>query len=124
MTEETEPWNGLNDEDDESQVCSVPGCGRHHWDDGAPLTDFRVIVLPGEEGYSDVSQLLCMQHSDEIRRKLIDLGFGSHNHHGTCTLDAEDTCGGYGKCQTPAEYGPELVRPAASSYKKVVEEDI
>lgn len=89
----------------------------HHWDDGAPLTDFTVTILPGEEGYSEVTQILCQEHNIEVTKVLIVLGFGSHNHHGTCTLDAQEQCGGYGKCPTPADYGPELVVPSTSTYR-------
>lgn len=110
----TEPFVRV-DYDDEDQVCSRPGCGRHHFDDGAPLMDFAIVCAPGEEGYSEVSQLLCMEHSTDMVLALRALGFASHNHHGTCTLDAE-VCGGYGRCLTPAEYGPELVRPENSTF--------
>lgn len=115
----TEPFVRV-DYDDEDQVCSRPGCGRHHFDDGAPLCDFTILVAPGEEGYSEVTQVLCMEHSAEMVLALRLLGFSSHNHHGTCTLDAE-VCGGYGRCPTPAEYGPELVLPDNSSFDTHVE---
>lgn len=103
------------DMDDENEVCSWPGCGAHHFDDGAPLMDFTVTCSPGEEGYSEVTQLLCMAHTEMMVKELLRLGFGSHNHHGTCTLSAEDTCGGYNKCPHPATYGAELVRPETST---------
>lgn len=108
------------DLEEAEKVCSRPGCGLHHWDDGAPLTPFTVTVLPGEEGYSEVTQILCQEHNIEVAEALIALGFGSHNHHGTCTLDANafgTACGGYGKCPHPAEYGPEIVLPETSTYR-------
>ena len=99
------------DYDDETLACSYPGCGLHHWDDGAPLCDYTVVTCPGEEGYAEVTQIFCMEHSQWVVDELLKLGFKSHNHHGTCGLPADDECGGYGKCAAPSEYGPELVQP-------------
>lgn len=110
--------------EEDAEVCSRPGCGFHHWDDGAPLTPVKVEILPGEEGYAEVTQLLCQQHLVEVAEALINLGFGSHNHHGTNMLDSHAyaplgviDCGGYGKCSHPAEYGPEVVTPETSTYR-------
>lgn len=102
---------------EEAEVCSRPGCGFHHWDDGAPLTPVKVEILPGEEGYAEVTQILCQQHLVEVAVVLIELGFGSHNHHGTNILDLDLECGGYGKCPHDVEYGPEIVSPETSTYR-------
>lgn len=99
---------------DYGDVCSVPGCGVLFEDEGY-LIDITVLTSPGEEGYAEVTQQLCQHHYEEIAPKLMALGFKSHNHHGTNLLDAEDECGGYGKCPHPVEYGPELVVPSEPS---------
>lgn len=101
------PWNGREDED---HICSVPGCGVTQEDLGY-LIYITVLTNPGNEGYAEVTQALCQQHYEKAADVLMELGFKSHNHHGTNLLDAEAECGGYGKCPHPAEYGPELVQP-------------
>jgi hypothetical protein len=107
------PWDKW---EDENHVCSVPGCGRVADDDGYPtLIYVTVLTCPGEEGYAEVTQCFCQAHFEEKSQALIDLGWASHNHHGTNLLDAEETCGGYGRCPTPAEYGAELVQPVKKS---------
>lgn len=107
-----DPWDGIERETD---VCSVEGCGRTGDDEGWPtLIYITVLTSPGEEGYAEVTQAFCQEHYEEVAPALMALGFRSHNHHGTNLLDGEDECGGYGKCPTPAEYGPELVQPQAA----------
>lgn len=86
------------DYDDETLACSYPGCGLHHWDDGAPLCDYTVVTCPGEEGYAEVTQIFCMEHSQWVVDELLKLGFKSHNHHGSYPVRIR-------------EYGPELVQP-------------
>lgn len=93
----------------EGGVCSVPGCGIS-FDDLGYLIDITVVTSPGEEGYAEVTQWFCQTHYEYMRNQLLSLGFGSHNHHGTNLLDAEDECGGW-TCPHPVEYGPELVVP-------------
>lgn len=95
---------------DDGDVCSVTGCTTG-FDDLGYLIDVTVLTSPGEEGYAEVTQWFCQEHYEEIAPKLMALGFKSHSHHGTNLLDAEDDCGGYGKCPHPVEYGPELVVP-------------
>lgn len=104
----TEPWDRVEREE---TVCSYPGCQTLGDDEGWPtLIHITVLTSPGEEGYAEVTQALCEEHYEIVAPALMALGFKSHNHHGTNLLDAEAECGGYGKCPTPAEYGPELVR--------------
>lgn len=108
MTDEglTAPWDGQWRDDDRCSKCGVVG-----WEEDGYLIYITVLAHPGEEGYVEVTQALCQRHYEEVAPVLLSLGFKSHNHHGTNLLDAEDECGGYGKCATPAEYGPELVSP-------------
>lgn len=74
---------------------------------GMPLTDAKVVVAYGEEGYSNIEKWVCGAHlawlQDEFRR----LGFVSH-HHGSTTLLEDPSCPGYetyGACPTPRGYG-------------------
>lgn len=102
-----EPWDRVERDED---ACSWPGCKVEFWEQGYRIY-ITVLTSPGEEGYAEVTQAFCQEHYEFTARVLMSIGFKSHNHHGTNLLDAEDECGGYGKCPTPAEYGPELVQP-------------
>ena len=106
----TVPWDGNEDED---HVCSLPGCGAKAWDvDGCPLTYVTVVTQVGEEGYGEVTQVLCNYHLRMVLDGLMLLGFVSHNHHGTQMLDDYVVCGNCGnRCNHHTEYGPELVQP-------------
>lgn len=103
----TPPWDGIEREE---TPCSVGDCTTTAADEGwSTLIHITMLTSPGEEGYAEVTQAFCQAHFEVVVPALQALGFKSHNHHGTNSFDAEDECGGYGKCQTPAEYGPELV---------------
>jgi hypothetical protein len=77
------------------------------------LTDFRVTVAAGEEGFSDVRRFFCEVHMIPVIDSLMEMGFESHHHGSTTFLANEDhpPCGGYGRCMlydgldsTPEEY--------------------
>ena len=110
VSKRTDVWTVPRDHTwpDYGDVCSVVGCGVTFEDLGY-LIDITVVTSPGEEGYAEVTQWFCQGHYEEVASILRALGFASHNHHGTNLLDAEDDCGGYGRCAHPVEYGPELV---------------
>lgn len=73
------------------RVCSICGIS-----EGEPdydiLGDVRVITMEGEEGYSDVTMLLCEEndHLGQITTMLKALGFMDHNHGGTSLLQDEN----------------------------------
>lgn len=106
---DSEPWDGI---ERESDTCSWPGCERTAEDEGWPtLIYIKVLTSPGEEGYAEVTQALCMSHADWVFYGLMGLNFASHNHHGTNPLVDHKTCSGYPDyaCGKEYEYGPELV---------------
>lgn len=70
--------------------CSI--CGAPE-EDVEYLTDVRVITCEGQEGYSDVTQLFCEEHTAEPIEKLMELGFRDHNHGGTAMLADRDCVG-------------------------------
>lgn len=71
------------------------------------LTDVTVIVADGEEGYSNVTLLLCYEHLDPVAEALCKLGFIDHRHGSTSTLE-DQNCPGHKRmedCPTPTRYG-------------------
>jgi hypothetical protein len=71
------------------------------------LTDVTVVVADGEEGYSNVTLLLCIDDLAPIADGLQKLGFIDHRHGSTSTLEDRD-CPGYDSmdaCPTPTHYG-------------------
>lgn len=74
------------------------------------LTDIRVVTCEGEEGYSDVTMLLCEEHAADVVNALYALGFRDHAHGGTALLQDEDCPGGkyneqhlLNPCPTPTD---------------------
>lgn len=92
--------------------CSV--CGRPDEDtdelEWPGFIDVRVITADGEEGFADITQLLCAEHFTEVQAALLALGFRDHRHGSTNFLEDMD-CPGWGKCPTPTEYGEVTVSP-------------
>jgi len=71
------------------------------------LTDATVVVADGEEGYSNVTLLLCSDHLDLVAEGLGKLGFIDHRHGATSTLE-DRNCPGFShldQCPTPTHYG-------------------
>jgi hypothetical protein len=71
------------------------------------LTDVTVVVADGQEGYSNVTLLLCDHDFESIADDLVKLGFIDHRHGGTSTLE-DPSCPGYldmNACPTPTRYG-------------------
>lgn len=90
--------------------CSQCGVKEEESVDGF-LFHFQVITQPGEEGYSDVTQLLCGDCLEPIRVGLIALGFKAH-HHGSTDFLADPFCTGdqgISPCPSPHGYGPIVV---------------
>lgn len=84
-------------------VCSI--CGDP---DGGILTDVRVIIADGEEGYADITQLLCEEHLILMQDELPKLGFRDHRHGGINFLEDPNcpgTTGSMHDCPTPTGYG-------------------
>lgn len=71
------------------------------------LTDITVVVADGEEGYSNVTLLLCDDDLNGLAETLRKLGFIDHRHGSTSTLEDID-CPGYydmARCPIPTHYG-------------------
>jgi hypothetical protein len=80
-------------------VCSR--CGKPRSEDAhGILTDVQVVTADGEEGFADVTQLLCNEDLEEVLGGLRALGFKDHRHGGINYLE-DDDCPGWGKCPTP-----------------------
>jgi hypothetical protein len=96
----------LRSQEDPVLACAV--CHRTQDEvDFALLTDITVVVADGEEGYSNVTLLLCVDDLEPIARGLQALGFIDHRHGSTSTLEDID-CPGYQQmndCPTPTHYG-------------------
>lgn len=78
-------------------------------DEAGYLADFTITVCESEEGYSEVRLLLCEDHMPAMCESLMELGFLSHRHGTTSSLE-DVSCPGYkgGPCQWgEVEYGPE-----------------
>jgi hypothetical protein len=92
--------------------CSVCGVSE---DDTAwgSLVDVRVVIADGEEGFADITQLLCDKHLEHMQIGLSDLGFKDHRHGSINYLEDESCSGAHGRmdnCPTPTEYGRVLVQ--------------
>jgi len=89
-------------------VYTCAKCGRTQEEvDHEPLTDVRVIVADGEEGFSDVTLLLCSEHLWGVCAGLQRFGFVDHRHGSTSSLESE-SCPGYENmdaCPMPTRYG-------------------
>ena len=71
------------------------------------FTDVTVVTADGEEGYSNVTLLLCNDHLIAVTDGLQKLGFIDHHHGSTSTLE-DRNCPGYTdmfQCPTPTHYG-------------------
>lgn len=100
--------------DEPERRCSV--CGMvESATDFESLVDVRVVVANGEEGFADITQLLCDDHLPGILDGLVALGFVDHRHGGINFLE-DPSCPGYrgGReaCPTPSEYGEYIVGQA------------
>jgi hypothetical protein len=87
-------------------VCAVCGTPKEQTEWGL-LTDVTVVTADGQEGYSNVTLLLCDEHFRDIADGLIALGFVDHRHGSTSTLE-DSSCPGYEDmeaCLTPTRYG-------------------
>ena len=75
--------------------------------DYEPLTDVTVVVADGEEGYSNVTLLLCNDDLITVTGGLQDLGFIDHRHGSTSSLEDPDCPGSsdMNDCPTPTHYG-------------------
>lgn len=92
----------------EDPTYSCANCGRSKDDvDYGLLTDVTVIIADGEEGYSNVTLLLCDDDLVRVALGLRNLGFIDHRHGSTSTLESPN-CAGYDNmddCPTPTHYG-------------------
>lgn len=86
--------------------CAV--CGE---DDIAELTDYRVIVADGEEGYQNILQWRCIADGDDLVNALATEGFVTHEHGGSARLEDPECpgCDHPGQCSRPTVFG-EVVR--------------
>lgn len=85
-------------------------------EDAQHLVDVRVVTHEGEEGFADVTMLLCEDHLDGVIEVIVRLGFTDHRHGGADFLE-DRHCPGYEDppaCPTPSEYGPVTVVGPAS----------
>lgn len=92
---------------DPADACSV--CGTTEDMHLVPIT---VTVAPGEEGYAQITMLLCDQHLSIKMLQLLNLGFMDHNHGGIDYLE-DLNCPGrinMNDCPTPTN-GPVLLTP-------------
>jgi hypothetical protein len=91
--------------------CSV--CGMTESESGwGMFVDVRVVVAEGEEGFADITQLLCDEHLETVTKALMNLGFKDHRHGGVNYLE-DSTCPGENEmdaCPTPTEYGAVTIR--------------
>lgn len=74
------------------------------------LIDVRVITAEGEEGYDDVTQLLCADCFPGVMDAIQGAGFKHHSHGGIRYLD-DQRCPGAGhviggECPSPSEHDP------------------
>lgn len=72
-----------------------------------PLTDVTVITADGEEGYSNITLLLCNDDLIHVTDELQKLGFSDHRHGSTSLLEDPD-CPGFEymeSCPNPTHYG-------------------
>lgn len=67
------------------------------------LTPVQVVTAEGEEGYADVTQLLCNDDLEEVLAGLMALGFKDHRHGGINYLEDDECKATYGSagCPTP-----------------------
>lgn len=71
------------------------------------LVDARVIVADGEEGFADITLLLCDDCSVGVFKGLQNLGFKDHRHGGANSLE-DQNCPGADRmraCPTPTDSG-------------------
>ena len=70
----------------------------------------RVVTADGEEGYDDLTQLLCAQCWPAVIAAIQGAGFKHHGHGGIRFLEDQDCSGaGHvvgGACTTPLEHDP------------------
>lgn len=88
--------------DEPERVCSVCGVPESSTEFDH-LTDIRVIAAAGEEGFADITQLLCDEHLTLIAYALVRLGFKDHRHGGANFLEDPDCPGAsrFDDCPTP-----------------------
>lgn len=67
------------------------------------LTDVRVIIADGEEGYADLKKYVCEECLEPMQDALCALGFKDHRHGGINYLEDAKCVGALdtGKCPTP-----------------------
>lgn len=86
------------------RFCSICGVAEDEAVYGT-LIDAQTIVADGEEGFADITLLLCDECAVPVFNGLVALGFKDHRHGGANHL--EDTeCPGYrgGECPTPSDW--------------------
>ncbi len=86
--------------------CSI--CGKDEDDtDWQHLIDLRVIAADGEEGFADVTMLLCGAAGCywTIVGEIKNLGFVDHRHGGINYLEDPDCPTPTSECLRPTEYG-------------------
>lgn len=64
------------------------------------LCEVTAVTQPGEEGYSEVTLLLCQSCLIPVLDGLRALGFVNHHHGSTDFLSDDDNCS-YDSCVTP-----------------------
>lgn len=94
------------------------------------LIDIRVVCQEGEEGFCDITQLLCDICMEAIRINLMELGFVSHHHGSTDLLDGEGFDGKrycvpnpYKKCPIPGPHGRQYIGNAWMNDPDWMQED-
>ena len=95
----------LKREPEPERVCSHCGVNESLTEYGN-LTEVRVIMAQGEEGFADIIQLLCEDGLEAIQMELLKLGFKDHRHGGVDFLEDVD-CPGFedmDKCKTPTAF--------------------
>lgn len=88
------------------RLCSICGIDEKESQWGM-LVDFTVICARGEEGYADITQLLCDNCMPSTVHGLQALGFRDHRHGGINYLEDGSCCGGvnaFEKCPVSPGY--------------------
>jgi hypothetical protein len=69
-----------------------------------PLTDVRVIIANGEEGFADITRWVCNDHLISVTEDLRRSGFSEHRHGGINFLEDMDCPGSRNMddCPSPA----------------------
>jgi hypothetical protein len=96
----------LRREPEPERVCSRCGV-RESLTEFGHLIDIRVIIADREEGFADITQLICDTDIRILQIKLMELGFKDHRH-GSIDFLEDIECPGFedmDKCKTPTAFG-------------------